>query len=318
MTSGAPTFTVGSAPHWRTRSSITRMNYAFILTLLPTALVGAVAHAFGSKATALDAAFGPLHPIVKTLVVEMGLNTGVLWLAGITGTVVLAMGVGVLAEYVCQVAMRQPYRAADGHGALMGLLVALLMPPTVPWWVLVLGVIFAIFLGKQIFGGMGGYPMHPAVVGWLILLLSWPHTLYPVGMASIAAPTTAAIITTGVGGMALWLMGYIRLPITVGVLLGVALSTLLFQSRLDGGVAEQILSGHVVLAAFYLATDSTCSPANKIAMWIHGLAMGFMIMLVRAYGVWPDAVPFAVLLINAINPLLDRIRPRVKQVMVTG
>ncbi|UCF68966.1 MAG: RnfABCDGE type electron transport complex subunit D, partial [Acidobacteriota bacterium] len=60
------------------------------------------------------------------------------------------------------------------------------------------------------------------------------------------------------------------------------------------------------------------SPANRLAAFFHGLAVGIMIMLVRAYGIWPDAVPFAVLLVNLLSPHLDRIRPRVRHVTASN
>lgn len=312
----ASKLTVGSAPHLRTGSSITKLNHAYILALLPAALVGAVAHAFGAKAKPLDAEIGPINNVLKILVVEMGMDTSVLWLFGILGTLALGFGVGALAEYLSQVIMRQPYRATDGHGALMGLLIAMLMPPTVPWWVLVFGVVVAIFVGKQIYGGLGGYPMHPAVVGWLILLLSWPQYLYPVGMASIAAPHIAAVIVTAIGGIALCVVGCVPPQIPVGVIGGAVIATLLFGNQLNGGVGVQLFEGHLMLAAFFFGTDSTCSPANKRARWIFGAGLGFMVILIRAFGIWPDAVPFAVLLMNALNPLIDRLRPRVKQVVL--
>ncbi len=310
-------YTVGAAPHIRSRPSITKTNNLYILALLPTAFLGAVGHAFGDKAAALDAGFGPLNSITKTLSVEMGVDSGPLWLFGILGTLGLAAGLGALIEYLSQVAMRQPYRATDGHGALMGLLLALLLPPTVPPWVLVVGLVVTIFMGKQLFGGLGGYPLHPAMVGWMVLLLSWPNALNPVGAASIAAPHAPAVIATLLGGLFLWWKGVIRPQITLGVLAGVAVFSLAFAGRLHGSFADQFLTGHVVLCAFFLATDATCSPANRRAQWIYGAGTGFLIVLIRAYGVWPDAIPFAVLLMNIVNPLVDRLRPRHRKVVVS-
>ena len=327
-----PTLTVGTSPHWRTKTSITTMNVAFIVALCPAALVGAIAHSFGPNATAMKTASGPFAGVIETLVVEMGLNTGILWLSGIFGMIALGMALGILTEYVCQIVMRQPYHAANGHGALIGFILVMLMPPTVPLWVLVVGVVVAIFLGKQVFGGIGGYPMHPAIVGWLVLLLSWPNHLYPVGMESIAAVHLAPILATAAGGVALLMLGYIRWQIPVGVIGGVVVFSLIFQADLANGgglvnggglangqpasIVDQLLRGHVVLAAFFLATDSTSSPANKLAKLIYGFGTGFLIVLIRAYGIWPDAVPFAILLMNVMSPLLDRIRRRVKKVVI--
>ncbi len=313
----ASTFTVGAAPHLRTTSSVSRLNHAYILALLPTGLLGAIFHAYGSKAVPMSAEVGPLNPVLQLLVVEMGVDTSLLWLFGILGTLALGFGAGALIEYVCQVLMRQPYRATDGHGALMGLLIALLMPPTVPWWVLLFGVAMAIFVGKQIFGGIGGYPMHPALVGWMILLLSWPQYLYPIDTASIAAPHIAPVIVTALGGIALCVLGVVPYQIPVGVIGGAAVATVIFGSELSGGIGAQLFQGHLMLAAFFLGTDSTSSPANMRARWIFGAGLGFMVILIRAYGIWPDAVPFAVLLMNALFPLIDRLRPPAKQVVAS-
>jgi len=313
----ASKFTVGAAPHLRTSSSVSRLNHAYILALLPAGLLGAIFHAYGSKAVPMDAEVGPLPTVLQVLVVELGVDTGLLWLFGILGTLALGFGAGALFEYICQVLMRQPYRATDGHGALMGLLIALLMPPTVPWWVLLFGVFTAIFLGKQIFGGIGGYPMHPAVVGWLILLLSWPQYLYPVGMASIAAPHIASVIATALGGIALCVLRVIPYQIPAGVIGGAIVATLIFGHELSGNLGAQLFQGHLMLAAFFLGTDSTSSPANLRARWVFGAGLGFMVILIRAYGIWADAVPFAVLLMNALFPLIDRLRPRARQVVTS-
>ncbi len=315
MTTETTRFTVGSAPHWRTRTSLRRMNFTFIAALLPTALAGVIAHAFGFLDTRVDASFGAINPALQAGVREMGIGSGALWLFGILGTLALGMGAGLLSEYASQIIMRQPYQAVSGHGILMGLLMALFSPPDIPSWVLAIGVFVAIFAGKQIFGGIGAYPMHPAMIGWLVLLLSWPHFLYPVGAASIGSPHVAVVIVTAISGLALCLSGYVRWQIPLGVLLGVALFSLLLGSSLDGGVLKQLATGHVVIAAFFVATDSTCSPANRLAAFLYGLFIGFLIILIRAYGIWPDAVPFAILLGNVLNPLLDRIRPRVRRVV---
>ena len=65
----------------------------------------------------------------------------------------------------------------------------------------------------------------------------------------------------------------------------------------------------------FIATDSTTSPANRLAAFLSGLLTGVMIMLIRAYGIWPDAVPFAILLVNLLSPHLDRIRPKMRLVV---
>jgi electron transport complex protein RnfD len=325
MSTGSKLFTVGPGPHWRSKSSVAQMNYAYLAALIPAAVIGAIAYAFGPQAiTAIPAESGWLPAILRALVREFGVPAGVLNLAGAVGVLCLGAGAGILIEYLVQVAFRQPYYAPNGHGALMGLLMAMLMPPTVPWWVLAIGVAAAIIVGKQIYGGIGGYPFHPALVGWLILLLSWQNHIYPVGMKSIASMHWVAIYMTLFGGIALAALGHIRWQIPAGVLAGVIIAGAAFHYLYpDRGPGPwwqdgfmEIMAGHVMLAAFFLATDSTSSPVNNIPMLLYGLGVGILIMLIRTYGVWPDAAPFAVLIMNLVQPLLDRIRPAIKEVVI--
>jgi len=337
-------FTVGPPPHWRAKNSVHQMNYAFILALAPAALIGAIAYSFGDDAiTHVGWGGGLWTDFLRLMVDEFGVPAGVLNLAGPLGLLALGAGLGLTAEYAIQVAFRQPYHATNGHGALMGLIVAMLLPPTVPWWVLVVGVVVAILIGKQIYGGIGSYPFHPALVGWLIVLLSWQNHVYPVGMESIAAMHWVAIYVTAMGGLALVALGHINYRTPIAVILGVVIGSVAFylitpenalwaqrnfQLSLSSGTPllsfklgagspiTQLITGHVMLAAFFLSTDTTSSPANSIPQWLFGIGVGVTIMLIRTYGVWPDAVPFAVMLMNVLSPLLDKIRPRpVKVVM---
>ncbi len=325
MESRETLFTVGPGPHWRSKTSVTQMNYAFILALLPAAAIGVIAHGFMTDEMHVLGRATGLEWLLGSIVREFGISPGLLASIGAGGVLAMGMGVGVAAEYLIQVLFRQPYHAMNGHGALMGLLVAMFMPVSVPWWTLVIGVFLAILIGKQLYGGIGSYPFHPAMVGWLILLLSWPHHIYPVGMKSIASAHFAVILTTAAGGIALCALGHIRWQIPAAVIGGVILGSLIFGSvapeKLGGGslaeiMAAQFISGHVIIAAFFLATDSTSSPTNNLPAWLFGICMGLLIMLIRTYGQWPDAIPFAVLLSNVLNPLLDRIRPKVTEVVI--
>ena len=83
------------------------------------------------------------------------------------------------------------------------------------------------------------------------------------------------------------------------------------------GIYAQLTSGTVMLGAFFIATDSTTSPVNPIAMLLFGFLIGAMVALIRVYGTWPDAVPFAVLMLNLLNPILDRIRPKPLEALVS-
>jgi H+/Na+-translocating ferredoxin:NAD+ oxidoreductase subunit D len=312
-------YTVGPGPHDRSKVSITHMNLAFIMALVPAALVGAAAHGLlTNEVQAIGRATG-LQYYINILISEIGIYPGLMVFSGALSVLCVGAALGLLTEYAIQVAFRQPYEAMNGHGGLMGLLIAMLMPPSVPIWVLVVGVVVTILIGKQIFGGIGSYPMHPAMVGWLVLLLSYSNYIYPVGMQSIAAVHPAVIMVTFVGGLGLVALGHVRWQIPLGVILGVIVSAAFFGFVSEGSVQNPLIeltTGHVILAAFFIATDTTSSPTNRLPMFIFGVVLGVLIMLIRAYGVWPDAVPFAVLLANVLNPLIDRIRPKTLEVVV--
>lgn len=304
-------YTVGAAPFRRAKTNLTALNSMMLLALLPAVVISAACFMAPAYVANQGTAFGAIPGLLNRLIGELGVGPSALMLMGVFGISALGMGAGVLIEYATQVLMRQRYEATNAHGALIGLLVAMLMPPTVSPLVLLLTVAIAIIIGKQLFGGIGSYPIHPAIVGWLIVFVSWPHDIHPIGAATLASVHPAVMIAMAVTGIGLGLLRIIRLRVPIGVLIGVLVFSFLFKGRLQGDLLDQVLSGHVMLAAFFLATDSTSSPINKLAGWLYGLGIGFMIVLIRAYGVWPDAVPFAVMLMNILSPLLDRIRPKV-------
>ncbi len=95
--------------------------------------------------------------------------------AGAIRAIAVAVAAAVVFEYLMLRALKKPASAlADGSAALTGLLLVLMLPADVPWWVIVVGVGASIVIGKMLFGGLGAYPFNPVIVGWVILLLSWP------------------------------------------------------------------------------------------------------------------------------------------------
>ncbi len=321
MSSGEVLFTVGPPPHRRSLSSISLINYAYIAALFPAAAIGAILYGMGPEgAQYLPVGTGLFSRFVEIMLREMGVDPWVLTMVGAFGVLLLAMGAGILVEYITQIIFRQPYHALNGHGALMGLIMAMMVPAGIPWWVLLMGVMIAIILGKQLYGGIGAYPFHPALVGLLVLLVAYPHHVALVGSNSMGSVHLAVIILTMLGGLGLVALGLVKWQVPLGVILGVAVFGGIFKfvyPEIDCPL-EQLFTGHVMLAAFFISTDNTSSPANSIPAIIFGLGVGAMIMLIRVYGIWADAIPFAVILMNIMNPLLDRIRPKVKQVVQNG
>jgi electron transport complex protein RnfD len=115
------------------------------------------------------------------------------------------------------------------------------------------------------------------------------------------------------GGIYLMLKGIIRWEISLTFLVGVYLTALIFNQTDPVrfvGPGVHILSGYTLLGAFFLATDDSSSPVNTIPMLIYGITGGIMTVLIRNIGAYIDGVILAILVINLVNPLLDKIRPQ--------
>ena len=267
-----PILIVGPSPHRKRGISVEKRQYLMILALLPGLLAALVVHGL---------------PVL-----------------GLLG---LAIGTAVLVEAVSQYLMKQPIEALDGHAIGIGILFVMLVPVNVPWWLVVLGVALSVFLAKQIYGGNGNYPFHPVLVGYLIMLLSWPHHLAPIGGVTVGMACPYAVAA---GGLYLMAVRAVKVWVPIFVVLGVVLFGAMFHALYPNTVAlpcVQLITGNVLLGAFFLATDATSSPANRLAQMLYGLFIGGMILLVRVYGQWMEVVPFAVMLGNMISPLLDRL-----------
>jgi len=260
----------GPAPHWRLGPRRHHLNGALLVGLIPACAAAVAVQGFDAL-----------------------------------GRLAVAAGAAVVVELLTARAFRQPVRVGDFSALVEGLVLAMLLPPTVPYWLLLIGVVVMVVVGKQVFGGTGGYPIHPALIGWAVLLLSWPHRVHPVGDMLIG---TAWLPALWIGGVLLVFTGHIRWQAPLGMLLGVALAVSLLPGTGIGGegLVTQLGTGSLVLATFFVVTDSPCGPANSWARLVYGVAAGVLVILLRRYGVWPEPVPFALILASLISPLLDR------------
>jgi electron transport complex protein RnfD len=269
-------------------------------------------------------------------------------------SVLLIATLGCLAtEVVCQRLMRQPVSIADGSAAITGVLLALNLPPSSPWWLTLLGAVIAIAIGKQVYGGLGSNPFNPALVARVVLLIS-----FPVQMTTWSAPaplgsgldlvTTAtplgewknAVMLTGQmpdglqSGMANYFLGNMagcigevsalailagaaylfykrvltwHIPVTfVGtVILFSSIFWLINPDKYPNPLFH-LLTGGLVLGAFYMATDMVTTPVSTKGMLLFGAGCGLLTVLIRLFGGYPEGVSFAILLMNAATPLIDR------------
>lgn len=270
--------------------------------------------------------------------------------ASAVGVVCLSISSAMLWELLFNRIAKRPVSIGDGNAAMVGLIFAMLIPAATPWWAVVTGTFVAIIIGKQIYGGIGANPFNPALIGLAILSLSWKDhfdfnealltydlpfsMLYPLaalksfGAGAIASFSPLDLFlgrqsggigaTCGlallIGGLYLIIRGFIRWEISVSYLAGVFLSALLFQffgaPGQYAGPLFHLFTGYTMIAAFYLATEDSSSPVYFYPMLIYGAAAGIMTVLIRNIGAYVDGVVFAILLMNLVNPLIDKIRPK--------
>jgi electron transport complex protein RnfD len=248
---------------------------------------------------------------------------------------VLLSGAGAVAtEAIFQRLRKQPIRVGDGSALVAGVLLGLIVPASLPSWMVILGSAFAIAIGKQIFGGLGQNPFNPALVGRAILsvsfvaaMTSWTPPIDAItaatplalgeGVANIpdlffgsvagALGETSALAIL-LGGIYLFYKGYLDHRIPLGIFVSVvAVALFTGQSPLF-----HLSSGSVLFGAVFMATDPVTSPITKVGRWIFGLGIGLIIMLIRTWGSHPEGVMYAILLMNATTPLINRwTRPRI-------
>ncbi|MCG6908964.1 MAG: RnfABCDGE type electron transport complex subunit D [Deltaproteobacteria bacterium] len=265
------------------------------------------------------------------------------------GVVCLAVSTAMLWELAMNKAMKRSVSIGDGNAALIGLLFAMMLPATAPWWLVITGTFVAIVVGKQIFGGIGGNAFNPVALAIAILMVSWKDYFdfnamlanystdfpmayplaalknfgaggidqYSIGDFLIGRQAGGIGATFGIGlilgGLYLIARGFIRWEIPVSYLAGVFITAFLFNQIDPARYADpffHICTGYTLIGAFFLATEDSSSPVNAVPMLIYGAAGGLMTVLIRNIGAYIDGTVLAVLLINLINPLLDKIRPK--------
>ncbi len=307
-------YIVSHAPFWHNGTAVHHRNYNWLLALLPAVAAGLTY--FGVPAL---------------------------------GVICLAVSSAIFWEWLITTVARRPVTVGDGNAALVGLIFGLLLPATAPWWLVITGTFIAILIGQQVFGGIGGNPFNPAALAWAIIFLSWKTFLdfdsmlvnysfnfapyHPLVALKAFGPQAVARIPLGdlflgkqVGGIGttcglalvlggIWLMarGIVRWEIPLSFLAGVFVSAFIFHVAAPesfSGPLFHIMAGYTLFGAFFLAPEDSSSPVNFLPMLIYGATGGIMTILIRNIGAYPDGVIFAILVINLINPLIDKIRPK--------
>ena len=260
----------------------------------------------------------------------------------------------------------------DGSAVVTAWLLVLSLPPLAPWWLTLVGVLFAIGVAKHLYGGLGQNIFNPAMVGFAVLIISFPVQMTqwsaPLSLAShapglhesfaiifggdkldaIAMATPLDTVRTGLlqqhtldeihaastifgviggvgsewiaaayllGGIALWALRIIPWQVPVAFLAGVWLTAGFLHWADAGRYAApwfQFAMPSTMLAAFFIATDPVSGATTPKGRIIFGLGAGFLTVIIRAFGGYPDGVAFSILLMNICAPLIDAwTQPRV-------
>jgi electron transport complex protein RnfD len=319
--------TVSPSPHEYTTETVQKLMYGVLIALLPAFL--ASVYVFGIGA------------LVVTLT---------------------AMLSCVVFEYLIQkYLMKENPSIRDGSGLVTGMLLAFCLPTNLPLWLVILGSLVAIGVGKMSFGGLGNNPFNPALVGRVFLfisfpvqLTSWPEPL--VNRFAYLDATTGATplammkeglkngepvreILTGIPMYLDMLVGItpgsagevaavalllglvymlVRRIITWHIPVSILLTVTVFTGILwladpvnNPNPLFHLLSGGLMLGAVFMATDYVTSPMAKKGMWIYGVMIGIITVVIRVFGAYPEGVQFAILIMNAFTPLINKyVKPR--------
>lgn len=251
----------------------------------------------------------------------------------------------ILAEYVWCRLMKKPSSTGDLSAIVTGLLLAYSLPPSTPLWIVIIGACFSIIVAKQLFGGLGHNFMNPALCGRAFMLASWPAimtewtapSLFGSDVVTSATPLAAlnagnladlpplsAMIFGNIGGCIgetsgiLILLGglylIIRKVISWRIPVFYMLTSFIIGFAFAGGsMGENLLVGlmHIVtggllLGAVFMATDYTTSPVTPTGHIIMGIGCGLLTSLIRMGGGYAEGVTYAILVMNAVTPLIDK------------
>ncbi|OGX17574.1 MAG: NADH:ubiquinone oxidoreductase [Omnitrophica WOR_2 bacterium RBG_13_44_8b] len=297
---------VSASPHLHNRESVSKIMWTVVISLIPAGIAG---------------------------IFIFGLNA--LW--------VILLGVisALATEAILQLATKRKVSVLDASAILTGLLLAYNLPPDVPFWLPIVGSIFAIAIGKQAFGGLGQNIFNPALVGRVFLMASWPKYMTtftrPLSYDAVTSATPLAMLKEGkllenisymdlflgkrggcigevcilalvLGALFLLIKGYISWHIPFTYVLTMGIFTYIFGQKgiFSGDWLFHILSGGLILGAFFMATDYVTSPLTYKGQIIFGAGCAILTAVIRLWGGYPEGVSYAILMMNAATPIIDR------------
>ena len=297
--------TVASSPHIRGNFRTNRIMRDVVLALLPALAVGI--YQYG----------------VRALLVT-----------------VICLASAVASEWLYAQLTKTRNTVVDGSACVTGLLLAMTLPASVPYWQAAIGSVFAIIVVKALCGGLGQNIFNPALAARAFLMLVWPVSLTRiVGVDGVASATPLhhmvmpalpeeslmdmflgncpgafgeiSALALLLGGAYLVIRKVISVRIPAAYLGTVAVVTLVF-SKTDAPVQwmlYSLLSGGVMLGAIFMATDYATSPATPVGQVVYGIGCGVLTVVFRYFGLFPEGVTYAILIMNALVWVIDYYTP---------
>ena len=242
-------------------------------------------------------------------------------------------------EYLWERCTKRTVTVGDLSAAVTGLLLAYNLPPTIPFWMAVLGSLFAIIVVKQFFGGLGCNIVNPALAGRAMMLTSWPVPMTTWTLDGVSGATPLAMIKAGtldnLPGLRDVFLGSVGGCIgeTSALALLIGFAILLYKDIIKWHVPViyvavvaalcalfgrpvppyyEILTGGLFLGAIFMATDYTTTPITLRGQMIFAAGCGLLTALIRTWGGYPEGVSYSILIMNMTVPLIDRAtKPRI-------
>ena len=291
---------MGPSPHVRTSETVEKVMYDVIIALLP-ALFMAV-YVFGIQALT---------------------------------TTLIAVGTCMATEGIMQKLMGKDMDIKDGSAIITGILFAFVVPVTMAYWIVIVGSVVSILLGKMLFGGLGHNIFNPALVGRAFVQASWPVAITTFVLDGQAGPTMLDAMKRGldgtlvaagnpyvnallgkmggtigetsalallIGGAYLIYKGQVNWKVPAVIIGTVGIGAFLF----GGDPIMHMLSGGLFLGAFFMATDMVTSPYTEKGQMIFAFGIGVLVTLIRFKGGYPEGMAYSILIMNGVVPLINK------------
>lgn len=244
----------------------------------------------------------------------------------------------VLSELLFELLAKKPITVFDYSAVVTGMILAINLPSTATWWMCVLGSVFAIVVVKMFFGGLGQNFMNPALAARCFLLISFASRMSDFSIDGVSSATPLALLKAGdepdlltlfigyhggcigevsalailVGALYLIIKKVITVRIPFTYIISTLVSIFIINTVMGNDVtvnymAGQLLSGGLLVGAFFMATDYVTSPITPKGQYVYGVLLGLLTALFRIIGSSAEGVSYAIIICNLLVPIIEKI-----------